>query len=218
MPSGHPGPVREPEQPPEGSPGQCARPLPQDTGAGCCVLCQTRADVCPQLRGTGPDRAPDGALRAQDGLCMPGRCSACPGRALRARDGLCMPGRCSACPGRALCAGMVLCVPGTGSACRDSALRAWDGLCVPGRCSACPGWALRIPLLALLTRGATGRAPGPLVCGVPTLNLLVPVLLQGQAAQLHTVMSASLSGGQGFLSPQRTAAHLAAPPLGCPPL
>ena len=109
-----------------------------------------------------------------------------------------MPGRCSACPGRALRAGTVLCVPRTGSACQDG--------------------ALRIPLLALLTRGATGRAPGPLVCGVPTLNLLVPVLLQGQAAQLHTVMSASLSGGQGFLSPQRTAAHLAAPPLGCPPL
>ena len=178
LPSGHPGPVREPEQPPKGSPGQCARPLPQDTGAGCCVLCQTRADICPQLRGTGPDRAPDGALRAQDGLCVPGRCSACPGRALRV--------------------GTVLCVPRTGSACQDG--------------------ALRIPLLALLTRGATGRAPGPLVCGVPTLNLLVPVLLQGQAAQLHTVVSASLSGGQGFLSPQRTAAHLAAPPLGCPPL
>ena len=107
---------------------------------------------------------------------MPGTGSACQDGALRAPDGLCVPGRCSACPGRALRAGTVLCVPGTGSACRDG--------------------ALRIPLLALLTRGATSRAPGPLVCGVPTLNLLVPVLLQGQAAQLHTVVSASLSGGK----------------------
>ena len=152
LPSGHPGPVRAPGQPPQGVSRAVYTPLAsRHWHRPPCPL----SDPCRRLLSAERHRARRG----------PGWCSACPGRALRAQDG-----------------------------------------------------ALRVPLLALLTRGATGLAPGPLVCSVPTLNLLVPVLLQGQAAQLHTVMSASLSGGQGFLSPQWTAAHLAAPPLGCPPV
>lgn len=116
-------------------------------------------------------------------------------------------------------------------------------LCVPGmvRCSECPGWHSACPgqYGALSARdGALHARDGALHAqngalriplGSPEhlarwsavsirLNLLVPVPLQGQAAQRHTVVSASLSGGQVFLSPQWTAAHLAAPPLGCPPL
>lgn len=109
-------------------------------------------------------------------------------------------------------------------------------LCMPGtvQCSKCPGWRSACPgrYGALSARdGALHGQNGALCIPLsspehlarwsavsPQLNLLVPVPLQGQAAQRHTVMSASLSGGQVFLSPQWMAAHLAAPPLGCPPL
>lgn len=62
LPSRHPGPVRAARQPPEGSPGQCTRPSPQDVGA------YTVSSVRP-VRG-GRHRAwwaPDGALYALDG-------------------------------------------------------------------------------------------------------------------------------------------------------